>query len=492
MKSLLDRVLSVESPSVTVVGDVMLDELIQGDAERLSPDAPVPVLDVRSRQWRCGGAANVAKCAAALGARVRCIGAIGEDVEGRKLCELLSAPDIDVAGIRACSDRPTTVKRSIVGLAQHRHPQKMFRLDEESRAPLSDGDFTALLATLVEILPTTDIVCLEDYGKGVLGDKRTRAIIQRCVDVGVEVVVDPANTDDYECYRGATIITPNRSELERAMNCRLDDADPVDGAMALAEDMRVSLDLHAVVVTLDRHGAVLAERGAAASHLPTRARSVYDVTGAGDMVVSAMSVGRGGGLSWSDAVELSNVAAGLEVEAFGATPVPISHVHRELLREGNAGKIRSREELDIELEMLRDANRRIVLTNGCFDVIHAGHVAYLREAARRGDILIVGINSDEQVRVLKGEDRPIYPLRERMEILGELQCVNIVVPFEEETAEALIRSVRPDVFVKGGDYAAADIIEYPLLKELGIGVEVLAHRPGLGSTAVVEQLRGDM
>ena len=491
MSDLLSQVLRIQKPAILVIGDLMLDETVSGDAERLSPDAPVPVLEVRSVQSRLGGAANVARCIVAMDAQVECLGVIGNDKEGELLVQLLTSEGIGSTNILRVEDRPTTVKRSIVGLAQHRHPQKMFRVDHESREPLQSEHAEVLINKLNEILNRFDVVCIEDYGKGVLAEPTCARIIEHCKDAGVEVIVDPAGIEDYSKYAGATAITPNRTEAEKAFGSRLDDENPIEGATTLATTMCESLHLHAAVITLDRHGAVLKEQIGEAIHVPTRARSVYDVTGAGDIVLAAIAVGRGGGLDWKKCVELANVAAGLEVEIFGATPIPMSQIHKELLamQSDCKGKIRSSEDLAIEIEAAKEIGQRIVLTNGCFDVIHAGHVSYLREAAKLGDILIVGVNSDEQVTLQKGEGRPIYNEDERMDILAELQCVSFVVQFEEPTASELIKCVRPDLYVKGGDYAPEDINEYVLLKELGIELQVLSERPGRSSTDVVSQLR---
>ena len=493
MSNLLTNVLGIQSPFIVVVGDLMLDEIISGDAERLSPDSPVPVLEVKSTSSHAGGAGNVARCLRALGAQVHCLGVIGEDEEGTRLLELLENEQISTANILRCPDRVTTVKRSLVGLAQHRHPQKMFRLDRETKANLEQNHANTLIQSLGELLPKTDVVCIEDYGKGVISEKTCKIIIEHCREAGVEVLVDPAGIDDYSKYKGATAITPNRSEAEKATGIRLDVGDMLQGAASLAAKLCESLNMHAAILTLDKHGALLQERDKEPEHFPTRARSVYDVTGAGDMVLAAIAMGRGGGLDWGQCVELANVAAGLEVEVFGATPIPIASIHHELLqlRAKGFGKIRSNAELRIELDAMRETGKRIALTNGCFDVIHAGHVSYLREAASLADILIVGVNSDEQVKLQKGEDRPIYSLSERMEILAELQCVSLVTSFTEPTADNLISLVRPHVYVKGGDYQPHEINETVLLKELGVEVAVVAERPGLSSTNVVAKMRSD-
>jgi D-beta-D-heptose 7-phosphate kinase/D-beta-D-heptose 1-phosphate adenosyltransferase len=491
MSNLLSKIMHIQSPSILVIGDVMLDDIVLGDAERLSPDAPVPVLEVRDVRSRAGGAGNVARCLAAMGARVECISVVGQDKEGELLLQLLSSEGIGTSHIIKVDDRPTTVKRSIVGLAQHRHPQKMFRIDHESTAPLESKDANILLDALNEQLHQLDVVCIEDYGKGVLSESTCKRVIEHCKDAGVEVLVDPAGIDDYTKYFGATAITPNRTEAEKATGVRLQDDNPVSGAASLAKTICDDLGLHATIITLDRHGAVLQEKGCEAVHVPTRARSVYDVTGAGDMVLAAIAFGRGGGLEWNACVEFANIAAGLEVEVFGAMPIPMSQIKKELLslQVGAAGKIRSSDTIDIEIAAAKQGGKRIVLTNGCFDVIHAGHVSYLREAATLGDVLVVGVNSDEQVVAQKGEGRPIYRLDERMEILAELQCVSFVVPFEEPTAERLVQQVHPDLYVKGGDYAHEDIHENALLEELGIELRVLKERPGRSSTDTISQLK---
>jgi D-beta-D-heptose 7-phosphate kinase/D-beta-D-heptose 1-phosphate adenosyltransferase len=284
-------------------------------------------------------------------------------------------------------------------------------------------------------------------------------------------------------------MTPNRTEAAAA--CASMPGAPTDPA-EMAAVLLESLDLEAIVITLDRHGAMLLERGSAPEQVPTRQRDVYDVTGAGDMVLAAITAARAHGVGWRDAVSLANAAAGLEVETFGAHPIPLANIAQEVLRveEGLVGKVRSLTTLMLELAAHREAGHRIVLTNGCFDVIHAGHVTYLRDAADQGDVLVVGVNCDEQVSIMKGEGRPVYGLSDRMTILSELACVDYVVSFDTPTAEALIEAVRPDLYVKGGDYEPAGIAEYPRLCELGIPVEVLAHRPGLGSSDIIDHVRG--
>ncbi len=492
MPTLLHRLRTYKPFTAMVIGDFMLDQHVYGAAERLSPDAPVPVLNVSRSEDRPGGASNVSLCLHGLKASVCCFGVIGADDAGENLRRKLIDAGCDVAGLIVDSSRPTTVKRSLIGLAQHRHPQKMFRMDLESREPLSPQMRDRLLKLIESRLAKVDVVVLEDYNKGVCSTELCAHLIKLCRIASKPLLVDPAAIEDYSKYRGATCITPNRSEAELATG--LDT--PIDATelhnAGLATKLLNELDLDAVVLTLDKHGALLEERGGKPILVPTVARQVYDVTGAGDMVLAALAGARANGLNWLESVKFANIAAGLEVQVFGALPIPYSQVQREVMAQtlGLDGKQRDRESLLVELAVHREAGRKIILTNGCFDVIHAGHVAYLREAKKLGDVLVVAINCDEQVLAQKGEGRPIYSAAERAEILAELQCVSYVTVFDEPTAHELIRAVQPDVYAKGGDYRPDEINEHDLLRTMKIEVRVLAHRPGLGSRHVIQKLRG--
>ncbi len=476
-----------------LVGDLMLDEMIRGAAERLSPDAPVPVLSIDGESAidrRPGGTGNVAVCLKGLEAEVSIVGLIGDDEAGRQLISSLESVGCETGGIVVDPNRPTTVKRSLVGLAQHRHPQKMFRLDVESREAASDEIVERMLEAIDARIDAVDCVCLEDYDKGGCPPALCRALVERCRARGVPLLVDPAAIEDYSRYAGASLITPNRSEAELATNRPGGLDTDLEAAVTIAIGLRETHDFDVVVLTLDRDGAMLAtEKGC--THLPTEAKSVYDVTGAGDMVLAALAVAWAHGLRGVEGVRLANLAAGIEVTLTGAQPVPLADLRRAALLASTAGrgKVRQLEHLLLELEVLRRDGRRIVLTNGCFDVIHAGHVAYLREARQQGDLLVVGINADASVRAIKGPERPIFNEEERLEVLSELQSIDYLVVFEEPTADRLIESVSPHTYVKGGDYQESEIAEYELLKRLGIEIGILAHRPGLGSTAIIDRIR---
>lgn len=493
----LFRALGAFAPfEALLLGDFMLDQQIRGAAERMSPEAPVPILRVHGQQdvtSTPGGASHVANCLVALGAHVKCVGVFGDDPEGVSLRERLAESGCDVSGMVLDESRPTTVKRSLIGLAQHRHPQKMFRLDFESREALEEQVEERVLAACEEALAGVSVVCIEDYDKGVLTPRICRRVIELARLKGVPVLVDPAARQDLERYAGASVVTPNRSEAELATRIEPPARGTVEHGFQLARSFLEVCAVDAVVVTLDRDGAILQEASKEPVHLPTRARSVYDVTGAGDMVLAVLAAGVANHLDLLDSVRLANVAAGLEVETFGVRPIPIPELRRAVLEEAGTvlGPVRTLEELLPELASHRARGASVVLTNGCFDVIHAGHVAYLREAKQVGDVLVVGVNSDEQVAALKGADRPIFSEQERLELLGELRCVDYLVLFDEPTAHALIQAVRPEVYVKGGDYLPERIVEHELLVELGIEVRVLAHRPGLGSSDVIDRIRSE-
>ncbi len=490
MPTLIDRLACYKPFTVMVVGDFMLDQHVYGAAERLSPDAPVPVLRASRFEDRPGGAANVSLCLRALKGEVHCFGVVGADREGQSLRQALADGGCDVEGLLDDPSRPTTIKRSMIGLAQHRHPQKMFRLDLESCEPLSDALADQLLERITSRLGDVDVVCLEDYDKGVCATAFCERLIQECHAAGKPIVVDPAAIENYAKYRRATVLAPNRSEAELATG--LDT--PIDASevhnTGLATKLLEDLDLEVVVITLDRHGALLEQRGGPPVVVPTVARAVYDVSGAGDVVLAALAGAVANSFEWLEAVQFANAAAGLGVEVFGAQPIPFAQVQRAILAQARpfTGKRRSLDELLVELAVHREAGRKIVFTNGCFDVIHAGHVRYLAEAGRLGDLLVVAVNDDEQVRAQKGPRRPIFAEAQRVEVLSALECVDLVTVFHEPTPHDLLERIKPDVLVKGGDYAPEEVEGREIVEAYGGQVRVVAAYPGLSTSKIVGQL----
>ncbi|GJM19659.1 MAG: bifunctional protein HldE [Phycisphaeraceae bacterium] len=492
MDTLLAKLAEWRRFRALVIGDFMLDQFHYGAADRLSADAPVPVLRVTRQEDSPGGAANLCLDLVALRGSVVALGVVGQDAEANLLRTTLNQQGVDAGALVTDPNRPTTVKRNLIGLAQGRHAQKMFRVDFESREPVAPGIAERLLRSFDDALKNVDVVCIEDYNKGVCTHEVCRAVIDRARAAGKPVFVDPAPATDYTKYTGATAITPNRTEAERATGMTIgDDAGPAHAAR-LARRVLDDLELETVVVTLDRQGALLLTRDDPNPiSVPTVARDVYDVTGAGDMMLAALAAARCNHLDWESSVRFANAAAGLEVEVFGVVPIPLEKVHAELLtlsaRQG--GKHFTEDELMVQVNAARQAGRRVVFTNGCFDVLHAGHVTLLEKAAHFGDFLVVALNDDASVRALKGEGRPVNDQERRARVVGALNSVNAVVLFSEETPQRLIERVLPDVLVKGSDYAEGQVVGGEAVKRAGGRVELVDLVEGLSTTSTLERIR---
>jgi len=495
MSKLLDALANWKPFTAVVIGDFMLDEMIYGNIDRLCNDAPVPVLHVQKTQQQPGGAANVALDLAAMHGQVRLVGVTGDDHDGAALRRLLEAAGVSAKGLVADASRPTTAKKNLIGLAQHRHAQKMLRLDYESTATICDAVTEAVLAAFAKALDGADVVCLEDYNKGVCSERICRGVIAQARAKGVPVLVDPGALTDFSKYAGCATMTPNRSEAMRGTGMKVADDAPAEAFGELASRLMNSLGMEAAVITLDKQGALLLEREGEPRAVPTHARRIYDVAGAGDMVLAALAAARANGLDWFESVRFANFAAGLEVEEFGCVPIPLARIHADVLARERAtkGKLRTWDELKVELAAVRsrsDGKAKVVFANGCFDVLHAGHVSLLRRAAALGDYLVVAINDDASVRKLKGPTRPVYGVEDRATLLGELECVGAVVVFGQDTPEELVHVVEPDVLVKGAQYEVDKIPGAKFVQDRGGRVELLDVVPGRSTTNTVGKIRG--
>lgn len=485
---LIQIVQRFDRPRVLVVGDFMLDRYVFGDAERISPEAPVPVLRVVERQDRVGGAGSVALNVAALGARATCCGVLGRDSFGDRIETLLRDASVCVDGLIRVGDRPTTTKTRLVGLAEHRHRQQILRVDDEIVRPLSAADLEALLSFLRDEIPAADVVCLEDYAKGVLGEALCRAVIELAHANRKPVLVDPPRDRNWEKYHGSTLMTPNRSELEIGVGRAVAD-DEID---AQAAALAARLDLACLVVTLGRDGARLIQPTGSAAHFPTKPRAVYDNTGAGDAVLAMMAVALAAGASLEQAVPLANIAGGLEVGKFGCVPITRDEVLHELQRgeQSTRGKLRTIPELQPELTARRQRGETVVFTNGCFDILHVGHVDLLERAKSLGNTLVVGINSDASVRALgKGDDRPVRNQADRARMLAALESVDYVVIFDAPTPASLIEAVAPDTLVKGGDWSVETIVGREFVEARGGRVVVVELVEGYSTTRELTRIR---
>lgn len=460
---------------VLVVGDVMLDRYWQGVASRISPEAPVAVVKVEGDEFRPGGAGNVALNAVSLGAAATLVGLVGDDLEGGLLCGYLEDQGVGCAMVTVPHSRTITKLRV---LSKH---QQLIRLDFEDGFVACDG--SRVLARFEEMLAGASAVVLSDYAKGVLRD--APALIRVARFKGLPVVVDPKGRD-FERYRGATLLTPNQSEFEAVVGPVADDADLVAKGQAL----RDALDLNALLVTRSEKGMCLMERGQPAVHLPTRAREVFDVTGAGDTVVAVLAAALGAGEPMREAVVLANLAAGVVVGKLGTATVSLAELMGAMEEHLpiDRGAV-SEDELVALVARARGAGERIVMTNGCFDILHAGHVTYLQQARALGERLIVAVNDDASVARLKGSTRPVNPLDARQTVLAALAAVDWVVSFAEDTPERLICRVLPDVLVKGGDYREEDIAGGGCVTAAGGCVRVLPFLSGHSTSSMIETIK---
>ncbi|MES9853738.1 MAG: bifunctional D-glycero-beta-D-manno-heptose-7-phosphate kinase/D-glycero-beta-D-manno-heptose 1-phosphate adenylyltransferase HldE [Candidatus Thiodiazotropha sp. L084R] len=461
---------------VLVVGDLMLDRYWQGAAAKISPEAPVPVVHVHDTEERPGGGANVALNMSSLGVAVGLCGLIGEDEAGNRLVDELTN-----AGVQCLLQReagvPTITKLRVI--SQH---QQLLRLDFEQ--PLWQVDLAELEGQYQQQLGNCDLVILSDYAKGTL--QQPQRLIAAAKALGVPVLVDPKGSD-FDKYRDATLLTPNLKEFEAVVgHCETDQILNERG-MALRE----KLNLQSLMITLSERGLLLIQKGAPPLHLPTRAREVFDVTGAGDTVIGVLGAGMAAGMPIQDAAGLANVAAGLMVGKLGAGSVSLDELKGALISRGDFDfhTILNRETLGEATRMARQQGERIVMTNGCFDILHEGHVRYLQQAKQLGDRLVVAVNDDDSVRCLKGEGRPINTVEQRMAVLAGLASVDWVVPFGEDTPESLICEIKPDLLVKGGDYKPEEIAGYDCVVKNGGAVQVLDFLPGVSTTRIVEAMR---
>jgi D-beta-D-heptose 7-phosphate kinase/D-beta-D-heptose 1-phosphate adenosyltransferase len=484
---LIDLVHRLGQPRVLVVGDLMLDRYVWGDAERVSQEAPVLLLHADKREERLGGASSVATMLCALGAKVALAGVIGHDYDGGRIRHMLDDLGIDQNGVLADPQRPSTVKERYIGRAQHRHPQQMIRVDYEVRESLSTDIEHRLTEAIQERMGEADIVLISDYDKGVCTPGVLAATIAAAQARGVRALADPIRGSDYRKYHGCSAVTPNRLEAGlatgRVLNNRAE-------SMAAAAQLRDQLDLEAAIVTLDKEGMVLAHRDGRQTVFPTRQRQVYDITGAGDMVLSVLGIALAAGADYDPAIRLANIAGGLEVEKIGVATVTRDEILRDLLYAGAPvhQNVLPLDALCLELDRRRRLGQRVAFTNGCFDVLHAGHVQYLQVARAQADVLVVGLNSDAGVRALKGDGRPVHPAEARAFVLSGLQAVDYVTLFDELTPLRLIQAIRPDVLVKGADYRKEEVVGAVFVESYGGRVHLAPVRDGYSTTGILRRL----
>lgn len=465
---------------VLVVGDLMLDRYLWGAVERISPEAPVPVVRVDHKSCVAGGAGNVASNLSALGCKVALAGVVGTDDDGCQLLELLRSAGVDTAAVLSTADRLTTCKTRILG-----GQQQMLRLDVEKSGDYSLELLSLLLSGIERSVSECSAIVLSDYGKGLLGDSVCQAIIRRGHELSIPTFVDPKGLH-YEKYAGCDVILPNRIELAAVTSTEPGDLELL---IRKGEELRSKLGISRLAVTLGELGITLLDRDGI-NRFPALAREVFDVSGAGDTVIATMSAAVASGVDLHDAVRLANMAAGIVIRKLGTVPISQDELLASLASNGETSqgeKICSKEALLKRVAHWRLAGQRIVFTNGCFDLLHVGHLAILEQAKREGDYLVVALNSDRSVRALKGVNRPVITEDARAKLVAALPYVDAVVLFDEETPLNLIRAIRPNVLVKGGDYTEEKVVGASDMKTWGGKVTLIPVIDGISTTAILKK-----
>lgn len=461
--------------AVLVIGDLMLDQYWAGPTSRISPEAPVPVTRVDERFSRPGGAGNVALNITSLAGRAQLFGYIGDDEDGQQLQSLLQDAGVDCCFER-CTEQPTVSKLRVLS-----RNQQLMRLDFEGS--FEQIDPSSLLASFEKALSHCGAVVLSDYGKGTLSC--IEELIHLAKAAGKPVLIDPKGSD-FSKYRGASLITPNEAEFRAVAG----DWRNQDELLALGEAMCEELELDALLVTRSERGMLLFERGRTPLPQPTRAREVFDVTGAGDTVIATLAAAIAAGQSMAEAMQVANLAAGIVVAKIGTATASVPELHAAMFEHEPLPRgVCEVDALNDTLALAKAKGEKIVMTNGCFDILHAGHVAYLSSAAALGDRLIVAVNSDDSVKRLKGPERPVNGIAQRMAVLAGLESVDWVVAFDSDTPAELIEALSPDVLVKGGDYKPEEIAGADHVVAHGGSVEVLEFIDGVSTSNIIAAIK---
>jgi D-beta-D-heptose 7-phosphate kinase/D-beta-D-heptose 1-phosphate adenosyltransferase len=481
MEAWFDSCWQQRRPTVLVVGDIMCDTYLWGKVSRISPEAPVPIFASTERRQVLGGAANVAANLRALGCDVRLLGVIGADATGRCIREQLYEQGIADTWLVQDVTRPTTEKTRLIA-----SQQQLLRLDYESQNPLALSLVSQALRSAEPLMRDIDGVVCSDYQKGVCTHALLEPLFTMARTAGHPIFVDP-KAQDFSHYRGATVLKPNLQEVERASGMMVSDELVLTAA---AEKLLQQSQAQALLVTRGKDGMTLFQPPQASVHIPTRAREVFDVTGAGDTVIATFSMAVLCGLSFVDAAHLANVAAGIVVGKLGTATILPEELRAALHAGDTFGerKVLQRGELAVALQYRRQRGERIVFTNGCFDLLHVGHIQYLQQARAMGECLVVALNDDASVRLLKGDKRPLLPQDERARLLAALACVDYVTLFGEATPLTLIELLRPDILVKGGDYTLDTVVGRKEVEAYGGEVRLVPYVPGVSTTGIIDSV----
>ena len=466
-----------KQPHILVIGDLMIDHYLWGSCERISPEAPVQVVAIEKETSVLGGAGNVVHNLSALGANIDVMSVVGDDDNAQELRTLLQALDLKDTHLYTQIGRHTSKKSRIIA-----SQQQVVRYDKESTEDIAPDIQEKMLSTLVNTISSYDIVLLSDYGKGVLTTTFTQNIIALANKANVKVLVDPKGTD-YSKYKGAYLLTPNKKEAMIASGISIDDAKSLQQAITL---LQKTCQLCVSLITLSEDGIAIYDDTLRV--LPTVAREVYDVTGAGDTVLASLGFSLAVGYSIDNAVKFANLAAGVVVGKIGSATATLNEIieyESSLNKSTSDSHIKTLDEVTLLSKELKKRGKKIVFTNGCFDILHVGHVKYLEEAKSYGDVLILGLNSDESVRRLKGASRPVNTEDDRAYILASLEAVDYVVKFYDDTPYTLIKAVQPHILVKGGDYEGKEVIGQDIADEL----RLVQFVDGKSTTKTIEKIQ---
>ena len=465
-------------PSILVVGDLMIDHYLWGSCERISPEAPVQVVDIQKETTVLGGAGNVVNNLVSLGADVHVASVIGDDDNGKELLDMLKAIEVDTSNIITEEGRKTSKKSRVIA-----SNQQIIRYDKESKEDVAINSAVSLARAIEKDIARFDAIILSDYGKGVLTERFTQNVIEIANTNGKKVFVDPKGSD-YSKYKGAYTLTPNKKEASLATGIEIDDEAALKEALY---KLKEECDLDLSLITLSEDGIAIFDEDV--RRFPTVAKEVYDVTGAGDTVIASLAFAISSGKNIDEACIFANLAAGVVVGKIGSATVTIDEIEEyesSLHKSSSESHIKSFDEIARLVERYKKEGKKIVFTNGCFDILHVGHVKYLQEAKSFGDVLIVGLNSDASVSRLKGPTRPVNPVEDRAYLLAALEAVDFVVPFEDDTPYELIKMIEPDVLVKGGDYKGKQVVGTEFAKEL----KLVDFVDGKSTTKTIEKIQG--
>lgn len=467
---------------VLVVGDMMIDEYLWGEVSRISPEAPVQVVEVKKTTSTLGGAGNVVNNLTALGAKVSVAGVMGGGKAGDLLNGKLTSLGVNTDGLLVDQGRATTRKTRVIGANQ-----QMLRIDRESKQEISEEQVQAIVCFAQTQIPQCDLVIASDYGKGVLTRPLLRELAKICKTAGKALIVDPKGMD-YSKYKGATCITPNKREASQASGVEITDQASLERAAA---KLLETAGAEKILITLGKEGMALFSPGEEPFRVHAQARQVFDVSGAGDTVISVLGLSLAAGASYKTAAALANAAAGIVVAKVGTATVDQAELKAQLQDQPIAyqAKLKPLQELQGVLENLRRQGKKIVLTNGCFDLLHEGHINLLEQSRKLGDVLVVAVDDDESVRMVKGQGRPIIRERERVKIISAMTGVDFVTVFSTNQLNELIRAVRPDILTKGGNYKPDQVLGHEIVEELGGRVALIPDASDVSSTRIIQDIR---